>query len=232
MDSIIGVNIIIPLYNGIEFLHESINSVKAQTYKYWKVIVGINGHSKDSNVFQTALKYQQNPEDKFQSIVVKHYPTKGKSETCNEMLKDCEYDAICMLDVDDAWKPEKLGKQINVWRSNLFAVVGTFCSYFGDRTGTPALPSYIVNNDCIFNVNPIINSSAMFHKKDAHWTDEFGPEDYDMWLRLAYEGKFFFNIPEVLVFHRIHAASAFNNTNSSQVPRLLDHWRQKFSSKK
>ena len=44
------ISIIIPLYNGIEFLENAINSIRSQTYKYWNLIVGINGHTIDSDV--------------------------------------------------------------------------------------------------------------------------------------------------------------------------------------
>ena len=52
------ISILIPIYNGIEFLEESLESVKNQTYKEWEILIAINGHEKDSNVYKEALKYQ------------------------------------------------------------------------------------------------------------------------------------------------------------------------------
>ena len=51
MDITLGISILIPLFNGIEFLETSINSIKNQTYSKWEVIIGINGHNIDNEVY-------------------------------------------------------------------------------------------------------------------------------------------------------------------------------------
>ena len=97
------VSILIPLYNGIEFLDESISSVKYQTHKNWEIIIGINGHPENSNIYLQAKQYQNN-----KIRVLEFLSTKGKSQTLNEMIKYSKYDIICLLDVDDKWLPSKL----------------------------------------------------------------------------------------------------------------------------
>jgi hypothetical protein len=37
-----------------------------------------------------------------------------------------------------------------------------------------------------------------------------GVEDYDLWLRLWRKKRFFYNLPDALVLHRIHQTSSFN----------------------
>ena len=51
-----GISILIPLYNGIEFLEETLDSVVSQTHTTWEVIVGINGHPNGSDVEKLAVK--------------------------------------------------------------------------------------------------------------------------------------------------------------------------------
>lgn len=48
------VSILIPLYNGIEYLGETLDSIKQQTYKNWEVLIGVNGWSQNSEVYQKA----------------------------------------------------------------------------------------------------------------------------------------------------------------------------------
>ena len=43
------ISILIPLYNGIEFLEDSVNSVINQTYKNWELLIGINGKYEDND---------------------------------------------------------------------------------------------------------------------------------------------------------------------------------------
>ena len=93
-------SILIPLYNGVEYLKESVNSVKEQTYQEWEIIIGINGHSEESDVMKHALTFQN------EKIRVKHYKTKGKPNTLNEMIKDTRYDNICIFSpIKSTWSP-------------------------------------------------------------------------------------------------------------------------------
>jgi len=52
-------------------------------------------------------------------------------------------------------------------------------------------------------------------------------EDYELWLRLRYKETNiqFFNVSEILVGHRIHKQSAFNNMNIDYVPGLLARYQ-------
>lgn len=193
-----------PIYNGIEFIEESVDSIKSQTFKDWELIISVNGHAKNSEVYNIASKYQSH-----NIKVYDFFDLKGKSVTLNESLQLCSYDKICLLDVDDIWMPTKLEQQAKF--VNVYDVVGTNCQYFGDRNDRPFLQFGELNKSIIQQYNPIINSSACFSKCDARWNGEYDSvEDYEMWLRLANENKTFYNINDILVKHRIHATSCFN----------------------
>jgi hypothetical protein len=99
-------------------------------------------------------------------------------------------------------------------------VIGTFCEYFGERGGAPSLPGGWISAERVRESNPIINSSVLVRRDLATWQDRCGLEDYDLWLRLAAEGRRFFNIPQCLVKHRLHSASAFNNRGRQDLPGL------------
>ena len=51
------IYILIPIYNGIEFIDTAVTSIINQTYKDWKVLIGVNGHEANSSVYNTATKY-------------------------------------------------------------------------------------------------------------------------------------------------------------------------------
>ena len=48
------ISILLPIYNGIEFINESVSTVIYQTYKDWELIIGINGHPKESEIYKIA----------------------------------------------------------------------------------------------------------------------------------------------------------------------------------
>jgi glycosyltransferase involved in cell wall biosynthesis len=53
------ISILMPIYNGIEFIGESVPTILYQTYKEWELIIGINGHPKDSDVYKEAKKWEE-----------------------------------------------------------------------------------------------------------------------------------------------------------------------------
>ena len=209
-------SVLIPLYNGVEYLKESVKSVKEQTYEEWEIIIGINGHSEESDVVKHALTFQN------EKIRVKHYKTKGKPNTLNDMIKDTRYDNICILDVDDIWLPNKLSIQKDY--IDKYDVIGTHCKYFGDNDIVPPLKSGEIYKSDFLNVNNIVNSSVVIKKKDAHW-ENVVLDDYELWLRLVHDNRTFYNIPEIHVLHRIHKESAFNNSNNEYVKDLQNYWK-------
>jgi len=203
------ISILMPIYNGIEFLKESLPTILYQTYKNWELIIGINGHSENSVVFQEAKKYEN---EKIK--VLDLYTIKGKSQALNEMLKYTKYNWIALLDVDDKWLPKKLESQIQF--INNYDIIGTMCKYFGDLQITPRLPVYNISQFNFLQINPIINSSVLIRKELCWWDKNHnGVEDYDLWLKLWRQDKKFYNVPEIQVFHRIHKSSAFNSQGNN-----------------
>jgi len=200
------ISILMPIYNGIEFIGESVPTILYQTYKEWELIIGINGHPKNSDVYKEAKKWEE--KDK-RIKVYDFYEIKGKAEALNEMIKYCKYDWVSLLDVDDKWLPKKLEKQERfIYYCD---VIGTQCKYFGDLNISPNIPIGDLTLVNFLNVNPIINSSCLLKKELCNWDGKWnGVEDYDLWLKLWKEGKKFYNVNEILVLHRIHNDSAFN----------------------
>jgi len=201
------ISILLPIYNGIEFIGDSVNSVIQQEYTEWELIIGINGHEKDSDVYQIAKSYESK-----KIKVLDLYWIKGKAITLNEMVKYAKYDFIAILDVDDIWMKEKLQLQSKLL--NYFDVIGTQCIYIGDTDHliykVPRIPLGDISDFNFRLLNPIINSSSVIRKELCFW-NENGIEDYDLWLRLRDEQRRFFNLPNVLIQHRIHKTSAFNS---------------------
>lgn len=209
-----------PIYNGIEFINDSVSSVLNQSFEKWELLIGINGHSENSEIYKSAKDFES-ISDKIR--VFDFYKIKGKSNTLNEMIKFCNYDYVAILDVDDIWHYQKLEFQSKLL--NTYDVIGSNCIWFGDRPGiVPQIPTGDISNFDFSLVNPIINSSSIIKKELCYW-NENGIEDYDLWLRLRGENKKFFNFKEILVEHRIHSSSAFNSKgNHNKVDNLLKNY--------
>lgn len=220
------VLILMPIYNGIEFIDESVPSIISQTFQDWVLYIGVNGHPPNSEVYQIAKKYESD------KIFVYDLDVRGKVDSLNKLV-DISVDNklysslthIALLDVDDIWLPTKLERQVPYCEQG-YDIVGTQCRCFGNANNLPNIPYGDISNFDFFILNPVINSSSIFKKEYAFWRKRDGIEDYDMWLRLRRENKRFFNISDVLVKHRIHRESAFNaKGNHNFVPALLNEHR-------
>ena len=208
------ISILMPIYNGIEFIKQSVNSIKNQTYKDWELIIGINGHEPNSEVYNKAKEYENK-----KIKVIELHPIKGKSAALNAMLEYCKYDWISLLDVDDIWKYTKLETQLS--HMDNYDVIGTKCKYFGDLKIVPNIPVGDITGFDFLKVNPIINSSCLVRKGLCYWDTSTILEDYDMWLRLWQQKCRFYNVKSIEVLHRIHRESAFNAKGNNNMVSAL-----------
>lgn len=221
----IPVTVIIPIYNGIEFLEECIQSLKKQTYEKFSILIGINGHEFNSCVFKRAMQYAN------EHILVKDYGKfigviNRKSAVLNAMISDVKTDWVALLDVDDTWLPTKLEEQINVIvkNNNRYDVIGTKCQYFGYSDNIPKIVTGDINKTQLLEKNQIINSSAMIRKNLCEWNTDEICEDYNLWLKLSVQKKKMFNINSVLVMHRLHSDSYFNTKNHKHIGSLINKY--------
>jgi hypothetical protein len=221
-------SILIPLYNGIEFLEETINSIKAQTYQEFEILIGVNGHPANSDVYQRAKQFAG------EKIKVFDFPTvQGKSATLNTLCEKAEADWIALCDADDLWDKNKLEIQKQcIHHFQDVDVLGTQCEYFGEMTGSPAIPLGDISKEDFWKANPLLHSSVVLRKSLAKWNpDNRILEDYELWIRLRYQTKaMIINIPYTLMKHRIHKTSFFNNTNAQAVPDLLKRLRSEIET--
>jgi len=205
------ITILLPIYNGIEYIEESVGSVLNQTYNEWELLIGVNGHSQLSEVYNISKRFEN--KDTLNRIkVFDLYNIKGKVDTLHELLKHAKYNWIALIDVDDIWLKNKLKKQIEY--INEYDIIGTNTHYFGESDGVPLIPFYDISKMNFINSNPIINSSVLLKKDLCFWDKNYeGVEDYELWLRLRKQNYRFYNLPDILTRHRIHRTSQFNTQN-------------------
>lgn len=211
------ISILIPLYNGVEFLDDSITSIIAQSFQEWELLIGVNGCSTEE--YNAILdKVSQYKNTKINVVLL---DVIGKSKTLNELVKIAKYNYVCVLDVDDYWLSSKLEKQLLF--IDKYDVVGTNAEYFGSKLGYIEIFLGKLSEKMFSYQNPIINSSVMLKREDAKWDEGWeGLDDYNLWIDLIKQGKTFYNIPEVLVNHRIHEKSFYNHQNGKLNKKLLE----------
>ena len=106
VSSTVPVSVVIPTYNRANIVSEAIDSVLAQTYKNYEIIVVDDGSEDDT---KTVLKKRYN--DHIRYI---YQPNKGPSAARNRGIHESKYDLIAFLDSDDLWLSKKLEMQVSV----------------------------------------------------------------------------------------------------------------------
>jgi len=214
------ITILIPLYNGIEFLEECIDSIIAQTFTDWNVLIGINGHGEDGGLIVNTVKKMTEKDSRIQYII-QPPPLQGKVESLNHMVCVTTSDWIALIDCDDKWENNKLERQVEALHhaAKDAAVIGTYARIFGERDDYLTLSAGYINPAELERHNPIVNSSVLIRKEFCTWEyNEYtgnALEDYNLWMHICLLDKKLYNVPEYLTWHRIHSTSAFNSKGHS-----------------
>ncbi len=218
------ITINIPLYNGIEFLPETLDSIKAQTYSNWSCIIGVNGHGPDGGDVYRQVSALVVGDARFR--VVNYPDARCVADVDRAMAADSPADWIAHVDADDIWLPTKLEAQVAALQGPAAGadVVGTECTYFGERAGKPAIKTGFISVDDLLHGNQIINSSVLMKKTNVRYSDRFVCEDYDLWLNLALQGKKLYTLPKELVRHRIYSQSNFNASKKQDPDAVIRYY--------
>jgi len=201
------ISIILPVCNGERFLRFAVNSVLAQNFQHFELIL-INDGSTD----QTATIIKQYNDRRIRAY--HHQKRQGLVPTLNEGIKRSNGTLIARIDADDVWHPEKLTKQLSFLRTH--PAVGLCGSSYvqidecGNVLAEIDLPTD--PEDIFYTLlyrNCIVHSSVVFRKEIF---DRVGPydlrwrhiEDYDLWLKFAKESQIAI-LSDHLVSYRMHA---------------------------
>jgi teichuronic acid biosynthesis glycosyltransferase TuaG len=107
------ISIITPCYNSEQFLKETIESVLAQTYKNWEMII-VDDCSTDEG-YNMALKYAAGDS---RIKVCQMEQNSGAALARNKAIRLSQGEYLAFLDSDDVWLPEKLEKQLRFMQEN------------------------------------------------------------------------------------------------------------------
>ena len=181
------VSVILPTYNRGWILKEAIDSVLAQDFRDFELIVVDDGST--DNTPQILDSYHQD-------LVVVRQPNRGVSAARNRGIAAAGGGLIAFLDSDDLWLPRKLSSQVVFFNSNPEAVINQ-TEEIWIRNGVRVNPKtrHLKPSGMIFEPSLalcLVSPSAVMMKRslfdEVGLFDEDLPacEDYDLWLRISW----------------------------------------------
>lgn len=209
------ISVIIPTYNGAEFVAKALDSALMQENVSCEVIVvndGSTDHTRDV-LAPYAVKGQ---------IRYIEQPNMGVAVARNRGAAEAKYDWLAFLDCDDWWDRRKLALQLEAGTSNL-GVIYTDRRNVGQPVGIAEIQSQAVTLfeghvfDKLLLGNFVTLSSVMLHKRLFETVGgfcedrEISPaEDWDLWIRLARKCDFIC-CHQPLTYYRWHHDGASRN---------------------
>jgi len=109
------VSVVIPFLNAERFLHEAVESVLAQTFADWDLILVDDGSSDGSSAVARAYA-ARNP--RIRVLEHPNHENRGTAASRNLVLANGNGEFIAPLDSDDVWEPRKLEEQVAILREH------------------------------------------------------------------------------------------------------------------
>lgn len=207
------VSVIMPLYNAEDYVAEAIESILAQTYKNFELIIIDDGSSDKSP--EIAGNYAQK-DSRIRFFV--NEKNLGVAKTRNRALTEARGDYIAPLDNDDVALPTRLEEQVKFLEEHLdHALVGSDLEIIDEQSRVTAVRNYPHTNEeiqrCLTRMNPIANPASMFRHEvfsalGGAYDESVCPvEDYEFVSRVARHYKLA-NLQQKLTRYRIRANQA------------------------
>jgi glycosyltransferase involved in cell wall biosynthesis len=206
------VSVIMPAYYSEGTISTAIESVIAQTYANWELL--IYDDCSGDRTLDIAGEYSDSDN---RIIVVKGNLNTGVASARNKALEKAKGRFISFLDSDDRWKTDKLEKQIEFMKQNECAMA--YSSYeimesHGKLTGKVITSLYkeadyesLLKNNYIGTLTVMIDRLLI---SDIHFSSS-RHEDYLLWLEFVKKGYKLLGMEESLAYYRVSPRSLSGN---------------------
>jgi len=219
------VSVIIPAYNISGFAAETLNSVFAQTFNDYEVIL-VNDGSTDTTELKAVLAPY------FERIVYAEQPNSGASRARNAAICLSRGELLAFLDGDDIWFPQFLESSIKFLEKNNLEMVYSDALLFGaplfagktfmetSPSKTKVTTASLINADCNVITSGTIIKRELVEKYELFDTDLARMQDFDLWVRLAKNGARIGYQSDVLLKYRVRSDS-LSGTNVERSERNI-----------
>ncbi|WP_051975298.1 glycosyltransferase family 2 protein [Cupriavidus necator] len=199
------ISVIMPVYNGEKYVRSAIESILAQSFVDFELLVIDDGSTDQTgNIIQELV-------DRDPRVKPIRQANGGIVSALNRGLDLASGEYIARMDADDEALPDRLKLQYELMDLNEAVVAcGSFYKKVGAATGIVKMPvlneqclSYLQFHSCFAHPTVMIRSATLRlhnlrYRKEWEYT-----EDFKLWLDLAQYGELV-NIPKVLLNYRMH----------------------------
>ena len=209
-----SVSVIVPAYGHAEFILQTLDSIFAQTFTDYEVIVINDGSPDDTSVVLAPLV-------KSGKIRYVEQSNQGVAAARNLGISISVGDFIALLDDDDIWPPNKLEWQVSALKETRALAVGGGVSFIidDDSRGGDEFDNKRTDLDItrFFRGNPFTSPGQVLFRRIAFTKGVrfdpsiWGADDLDFWIGLTQHGTIVY-VNQLALRYRVHRSNASRNT--------------------
>jgi glycosyltransferase involved in cell wall biosynthesis len=206
------VSVLMPAYNCAPYIGAAIESILAQSYPHFELLVVDDGSADETLAIAAAYCQRDH------RVQVHPQAHAGIAGARNRALELARGEFCAWLDADDLARPDRLESQVGAFRTDpRRAIAGSAYQVIDDQgvpQGVHKMPETdtMIRWHCLFH-SPFAQSSVMLRldmlrAQKLDYDPTMPPaEDYDVWSRFLQYGRGY-NLSEPLVSYRVHPAQA------------------------
>ncbi|EFK3482055.1 glycosyltransferase family 2 protein [Escherichia coli] len=215
-----AVSIIMPSFNSEETIQAAIESVRAQTYSNWELIIS-DDNSSDSTVEIVERNVLHEP----RIILIQHSENRGAGFSRNEAISKARGKYIAFLDSDDIWHEKKLEIQIRFMSERKLAL--SYTQY--QKINMEGVKGKIIIPPSVTSYSELLKSNVIGCLTAVYDQEILGKmymplirkrQDMALWLDILKKIEFAYCVPEVLAFYR----EGHNSLSSNKIKILSSQW--------
>ena len=194
------VSVIVPVYNGVKFIAEAIESICAQNYHPLEIIIVDDGSTDDTSKIVQSYK----------NIRYIYQPNQGVAAARNTGIKNSSGELIAFLDADDLWEHNKLNVQVDclLMHPNIGYILGRQQNFLELGIDKPFwLRKEHLLNDHVGFLPTLMIRRRIFDKVGLFNTDYIISSDVEWFSRVKDACIPMMVVPEIVLFRRIHSTN-------------------------
>ena len=215
------VSVITPVYNASATLQKTIDSVRAQTYREWEMILVDDASSDDSvRLIQAIMAVDK------RIHLIKLSDNRGAAVARNLALDAARGQYIAFLDADDFWDSTKLAKQLDFMKQGNYAF--TYTAYRTTKGRIMRVPSQ-VDYERLITDNVIGCLTVMIDRAqtgDFQMPNIRKGQDHLTWLSLLKPGRLAYGLSDVLATYTVGNADSLSGNKLKAVKRQWTNYRK------
>lgn len=223
------ISIIVPVYNVENFIEETMDSVLAQTYADWELLL-VEDCSNDNTV--TLIRQYMERTGDSRIRLLRQPANMGAARARNRGLREAEGRYVSYLDADDLWVPQKLERELAFMKEKdaAFAFTGyEFADERGRGTGkvvhVPEMLTYkqALSNTTIFTTTVMFDTEKI--PKEQLEMPVMKSEDTALWFKVLRSGIVAYGLDENLVKYR-RAGRTLSSNKLEAIRRIWNLYRR------